>query len=97
MPAPKLDVGRTLLNKPPVVSQVIRCIAVKQMTDDGIRAKEPAVIEAYLERAITIWSKFYAGIVAEFPEITETIAAARIVDGLRQQPVWGKILKGNAN
>lgn len=91
-----MTVREQVHRKPEAVQVIIRVFAVKISIDNPI----PLGWEKHLTQALHEWEEVVAesaSIFAPFAPPTESEIAERLIEGLRTQEVWGKILRGNAS
>lgn len=84
-------------SKPPAVIQMIHCLMTRESLDlpDEL---DDSKFELLACGALSTWDEIYAEACGLAPEpVTEEQLAELLIDRLRKQEVWGKILRGNSN
>jgi hypothetical protein len=89
-----------ILAKPETVQVVIKALMVKASIsagrDKGGREWSDADLELYGGTALRQWNQVVSKCRKFDSSVNESHLAETVVDGMRKQQVWGKILRGNA-
>jgi hypothetical protein len=91
-----VTVKAQIQSRPGPVQVVLQAFMVSASVKDGCHLSTDADFERYGAAAIRQWDEFVATCREAEPALAECALAESVVDGLRKQEVWGKILRGCA-